>query len=78
MAIKFKAWDKREQRYRDDVVVSSKGVPHIVRSPEGFNEMVTKWYKDNGSTEPQGSYLELDYSDHYASEFIEIQPDVVL
>lgn len=70
--IKFKAWDKRENRYRDDVVIGSNGHPHIVRSSPEFSKMVNRWYKKRGDI-LGGDYAEIDYTDWYAIEYIEIQ-----
>jgi len=74
MEIKFKAWDKKEQRYRDDVVLTQSGNPQIMRTSPEFKKAVTKMYKNLGSFIPEGDYYELDFTDFYAIENIEIQP----
>jgi len=68
----FTAWDKREERFREDVVISSDGVAHIVRSTPEFNKMVNDWYKGKGDV-LGGDYGEIDYTDWYCANNVEIK-----
>ena len=72
MKVTFKAWDKRLQEYRHDVVITQTGNIMIARHGEAFNKMVNKWHKKNGEI-LGGDYAELDYTDWYGVENIEIQ-----
>lgn len=72
--IKFKAWDKIQQRFRDDVVITPSGKPYILRTSPEINKAITEAYKKMGAVLPEGSYFEVDFSDWYAIENIEIRP----
>jgi hypothetical protein len=71
-SLKFKAWDKKEGRFRDDVFISPKGTPFIIRSSDGLNKAINKYYKAKGDI-LGGDYAEIDFTDWYAIENIEIQ-----
>ncbi len=69
--MKFRAWDKKKKQFRNDVVLSNKGVPHIVRSSKGLDKLINDFYSKKGDT-LWGNYAEIDYTDWYAIEYVEI------
>lgn len=68
---KFRAWDKRENCWRHDVVLTG-GSVFIARTSEDFQKLVDTWYKSKG-TILGGDYAEIDYTDWYAIECIDVQ-----
>lgn len=69
---KFRAWDKKLNKFRDDVVITNNGGVYIIRSSEELNTLLNSYY-DNKGFHIGGDYGEIDYSDWYAIENIIIQ-----
>lgn len=69
---KFRAWDKREKIWRNDVFISMSGHPHILRSPDGLSEAINSFYKKKGDV-LGGNYSEFDATDWYGVENVDIQ-----
>jgi hypothetical protein len=68
--IKFRAWDKNKKAFVDNVCLTGQSVFMARTSPE-FNELVDKWYREKGDI-LGGNYAEIDYTDWYAFEDIEV------
>lgn len=69
---KFKAWDKKEKKYRNDVIVSNNGLPHIIRTSKELSSEINEHYKKLGD-DMWGDYYVIDFTDFYAIENIEIR-----
>ncbi len=68
--IKFRAWDKKDKKFRKDVAICEDGNPYILRGSEELNEIINKYYQKKGDV--YGSYNDIDFSDWYGIEYIEI------
>lgn len=70
--MKFKAYDKAQKKYINNCFVDSEGTPHIGRGDEGLNRAINDYYRQKGD-DLGGDYLELDFTDWYAIENIELE-----
>lgn len=73
--IKFRAWDKKEKKWRTDLVMGLNGCPNT-RAEAGAHEVVEKWYKDTYPADSCASYScpwVFDASNWYGAENIVLQ-----
>ena len=70
--MKFKAFDKLKGEYIENVFIGDNGVPILARGGEELNSLINEHYRKKG--DPMfGDYMELDFTDWYASENVIIE-----
>lgn len=62
---KFRCWDKRQNKFIQDVVMSPSGAPEILRGDEELNRVINRFYNDKGDM-MWGDYNIVDFTDWYA------------
>ena len=68
--VNFLAWDKNKKEFVHNVVISNSS-RFATRSSDEFNKLVNDYYKSKGDI-LHGDYAEIDYTDWYAINDVEI------
>ncbi len=68
----FRAWDIKENRFRNDVVLSPSGGPHILRFYPELNEFCKSHWLSKGAGDiiSNGDYGEYDGTDFYGEKIL--------
>jgi hypothetical protein len=62
--MEYRIWDKDQKKYIKDAVITQDGAINILRSNEKLNEIINKYYLDEGDI-LGGDYTVIDYTDWY-------------
>ena len=65
--MKFKAWDKLEKKFRNDVLLQRNGAAEIQRTSKELQKIIKKHYEKLGDI-LGGDYAVIDFTDYYAIE----------